>query len=103
MSASGEKAAFDRLTLQPFTEASGEMTLPGSKSISNRVLLLAALAQGTTRIQGLLDSDDTQVMLKALESLGLALQRESATEVSVTGQPVFKNRQADLFLGNAGT
>ncbi|HCP78907.1 MAG TPA: 3-phosphoshikimate 1-carboxyvinyltransferase, partial [Pusillimonas sp.] len=69
----------DRLVLSPCTEASGQMTLPGSKSISNRVLLLAALAQGQTRIHGLLDSDDTRVMLASLETLGLPLKRVSDT------------------------
>ncbi|QIM49305.1 3-phosphoshikimate 1-carboxyvinyltransferase [Pusillimonas sp. DMV24BSW_D] len=103
MSSSGVRETLGRLVLPPSTEASGQMTLPGSKSISNRVLLLAALAQGQTRIRGLLDSDDTRVMLAALEALGLTLQRESDTEVWVTGQAVFKNQQADLFLGNAGT
>lgn len=103
MSSSGVREPLGRLVLPPSTEASGQMTLPGSKSISNRVLLLAALAQGQTRIRGLLDSDDTRVMLAALETLGLTLQRVSDTEVWVTGQAVFKNRQADLFLGNAGT
>jgi|TARA_A100001391_G_scaffold156327_1_gene114354 3-phosphoshikimate 1-carboxyvinyltransferase len=103
MSSVDTKAMLDRLVLSPCTEASGQMTLPGSKSISNRVLLLAALAQGQTRIHGLLDSDDTRVMLASLETLGLPLKRVSDTEVWVTGQAVFKNRQADLFLGNAGT
>ncbi|MBC7202456.1 MAG: 3-phosphoshikimate 1-carboxyvinyltransferase, partial [Pusillimonas sp.] len=103
MSLSGAGAVSGRLILSPSIEASGHMTLPGSKSISNRVLLLAALAQGQTHIHGLLDSDDTRVMLVALEKLGISFQRHADTQVSVTGQAVFKNRQADLFLGNAGT
>ena len=60
------------LDIPALQSANGEVQLPGSKSISNRVLLLAALSQGTTTIHDLLDSDDTQVMLKALEQLGCA-------------------------------
>ncbi len=59
------------LDLGPFSRASGTVRLPGSKSISNRVLLLAALAEGETTITNLLDSDDTRVMLDALEKLGV--------------------------------
>src|SRR3989449_10520262 len=73
--------------------------MPGSKSISNRVLLLAALADGETRVQNLLDSDDTSVMLNALELLGVRIERDSAT---VRGGS-FPNKSADLHLGNAGT
>ena len=58
------------LDLPPLHSASGTITLPGSKSISNRVLLLSALCQGTTVVHDLLDSDDTRVMLAALEQLG---------------------------------
>lgn len=84
--------------------AQGEVRLPGSKSISNRVLLLAALAQGTTEIHGLLDSDDTRVMLAALEKLGVGLVRDAVDRVRVTGCGArFPQSQADLFLGNAGT
>ena len=54
------------LTLKPIDHVDGVVQLPGSKSISNRVLLLAALAEGTTRISNLLDSDDTRYMLDAL-------------------------------------
>jgi len=77
--------SLNAITLSPVRYASGDMTLPGSKSISNRVLLLSALSQGTTRIIGLLKSDDTDVMLAALEKLGVQVTRHSATEVSVTG------------------
>ncbi|MFV9473111.1 3-phosphoshikimate 1-carboxyvinyltransferase [Advenella sp. RU8] len=83
--------------------ASGEVNLPGSKSISNRVLLLAALAAGKTRISGLLDSDDTKVMLNALETLGTPVERHDQQTVTIGGQGGFSNRQADIFLGNAGT
>jgi len=83
--------------------AQGVVTLPGSKSISNRVLLLSALAQGTTRIEGLLESDDTAVMLTALMQLGVQVETHSAESVSVTGVSRFPVMQASLFMGNAGT
>ncbi len=83
--------------------ASGTVVLPGSKSISNRVLLLAALCEGTTNIHDLLDSDDTQVMLEALRTLGCAVTKEGST-VRIAGLGgVLPNRSAKLFLGNAGT
>jgi 3-phosphoshikimate 1-carboxyvinyltransferase len=75
------------LDLGPLSRAAGTVRLPGSKSISNRVLLLAALAQGETKVGGLLDAEDTQVMRAALGKLGAQLGA----------------KQADLFLGNAGT
>lgn len=93
----------DSLLLQASKLARGAITLPGSKSISNRVLLLAALAKGTTNISGLLASDDTKVMLTALDTLGLDLQQTSATTVSISGQASWPNKSAKLFLGNAGT
>ncbi|TSE26441.1 3-phosphoshikimate 1-carboxyvinyltransferase [Tepidimonas sediminis] len=92
------------LDLPPLRRAGGTVRLPGSKSISNRVLLLAALSAGRTVVRDLLDSDDTRVMLQALQTLGCGLERLDATTVAVTGLggrlPV---RQAALFLGNAGT
>jgi 3-phosphoshikimate 1-carboxyvinyltransferase len=93
------------LDLAPVARVGGSVRLPGSKSISNRTLLLAALAQGETRIEALLDSDDTRVMLTALERLGVAYSRAiESRSVTVQGSggrlPV---TQADLFLGNAGT
>ena len=94
----------EHLDLPPLIGAAGRVRLPGSKSISNRLLLLAALAEGSTRIDGLLDSDDTRVMLDALRTLGVALQRGDDGSCTVHGcggaLPV---RRADLFLGNAGT
>lgn len=94
---------------QPFLDlprarrAHGQLALPGSKSISNRVLLLAALAAGRTDISGLLDSDDTRVMLAALRQLGVAVTDTGPGCVTVTGAGRFPVKQADLFLGNAGT
>ena len=87
------------LDLGPIARVQGTVKMPGSKSISNRVLLLAALADGETRVENLLDSDDTSVMLNALELLGVRIERDSAT---VRGGS-FPNKSADLHLGNAGT
>jgi len=84
-------------------QASGEIVLPGSKSISNRVLLLAALAKGDTRIDGLLKSDDTDVMLAALRQLGVQIDAISELSVLVHGIGSFPVKDAKLFLGNAGT
>lgn len=95
--------ASDYLDLPHVAQARGEVALPGSKSISNRVLLLAALAEGVTEIAGLLDSDDTRVMLAALRQLGVQVDDHGAGRVSVHGATPFPARQADLFLGNAGT
>ncbi len=95
--------ATEFLDLPPLASAGGMVTLPGSKSISNRVLLLSALCAGTTTLHDLLDSDDTRVMLDALRTLGCAVQRDG-DRVSIGGlDGQLPNRQADLFLGNAGT
>jgi 3-phosphoshikimate 1-carboxyvinyltransferase len=93
------------IDLPAYKSASGMVKLPGSKSISNRVLLLSALASGTTEIRELLDSDDTQVMLESLSRLGVKWQRHAGTDnYRVEGiGGVFPVKQAELFLGNAGT
>ena len=95
----------DHLDLGPLYGAAGTVRLPGSKSISNRTLLLAALCEGTTRIRDLLVSDDTERMLEALETLGVRIERVAAApECSVEGcGGRFPVRSANLFLGNAGT
>ena len=97
----------ESLELARATRARGELRLPGSKSISNRTLLLAALAQGTTELTSLLDSDDTRVMQAALGMLGVAIERlGSAERVRVRGlgrAHGFPVKRAELFLGNAGT
>lgn len=94
----------EQLFLPPASHACGSITLPGSKSISNRTLLLAALATGSTVIRDLLASDDTARMLEALEKLGIKLENFAENAWRVTGcagnLPI---KQADLFLGNAGT
>ena len=89
----------------PFSkEARGNVKLPGSKSISNRILLLAALSEGTTHIQDLLASDDTARMLEALTKLGITISQSSEHDYCVTGASgKFPVAEADLFLGNAGT
>ncbi|SAL70308.1 3-phosphoshikimate 1-carboxyvinyltransferase [Caballeronia cordobensis] len=93
----------EHLDLGPFSRASGTVRLPGSKSISNRVLLLAALSKGETSITNLLDSDDTRVMLAALGNLGVEV-REDGERVIVGGTGgAFPSKSAELFLGNAGT
>jgi 3-phosphoshikimate 1-carboxyvinyltransferase len=93
------------LELAAVERVGGSVRLPGSKSISNRTLLLAALAEGETRIEELLDSDDTRVMLAALKELGVGLERDaSARSVVVHGVGGrFPIKAADLHLGNAGT
>jgi 3-phosphoshikimate 1-carboxyvinyltransferase len=92
------------LDLGPLRQAAGTVRLPGSKSISNRTLLLAALAEGVTDIHDLLSSDDVDRMLEALEQLGVQVERSGPERVRVTGcAGTFPNQSADLFLGNAGT
>lgn len=92
------------LALPKVNQASGEMTLPGSKSISNRALLLAALSDGETHLQGLLQSDDVHYMKEALTTLGITINTLSDTECIITGNSNgFPNKDAELFLGNAGT
>ncbi len=92
------------LVLGPYSAASGTVTLPGSKSISNRTLLLAALCEGETEIKALLKSDDTDVMLSALRTLGVQIEMLGAGDYRVTGcAGRFPIAEAALFLGNAGT
>jgi 3-phosphoshikimate 1-carboxyvinyltransferase len=92
------------IDLPPLMSAHGTVRLPGSKSISNRVLLLAALAQGTTTVRDLLHSDDTERMLDALRALGVKVETLGDNAYRVTGcGGNFPVKQAKLFLGNAGT
>lgn len=94
----------EQLHLPAVSHAEGQITLPGSKSISNRTLLLAALATGTTEIHDLLASDDTARMLEALEKLGVKLKNFAKNAWRVKGcGGNFPNKNAELFLGNAGT
>lgn len=93
------------LDLKPAATARGTVRLPGSKSISNRILLLSALAQGQTHILELLASDDTHVMLMALQKLGVHWQQKGESQdFTVDGiAGVLPVHAADLFMGNAGT
>lgn len=96
----------NQIKLNSTTHASGEITLPGSKSISNRVLLLSALSQKgqVTRVRDVLDSDDTRVMLSALNTLGVSVTQVAEHDYDVVGTGGdFANKDADLFMGNAGT
>lgn len=92
------------LDLPQHLSATGIVRLPGSKSISNRVLLLAALSKGETDVRDLLASDDTERMLEALKMLGVGVAHLGGENWRITGcSGGFPNRQAELFLGNAGT
>jgi len=94
------------LTLKPIKKINGNVNLPGSKSLSNRALLLAALAEGTTKITNLLESDDTKHMLNALKQLGIEYKlSDDKTECIVVGNggPLNTESFEELFLGNAGT
>jgi 3-phosphoshikimate 1-carboxyvinyltransferase len=91
------------IELGPYIKAEGEVALPGSKSISNRVLLLSALASGSTRLKGLLDADDTQVMRAALKTLGIKIDETDGDCVVQGCSGRLPNQAADLFMGNAGT
>ncbi|CAN6479447.1 unnamed protein product [Victoria cruziana] len=100
----------DELVLQPIKEISGTVKLPGSKSLSNRTLLLAALSEGTTSVENLLSSDDIHYMLGALRTLGLRVDEDRGMKKAIvegcSGQfPVARNstKEVELFLGNAGT
>lgn len=97
------------LTVTPIKSLDGTVTLPGSKSLSNRCLLLAALSEGNTRVENLLESDDIRYMLEALDQMEVPVERHSADAVTVTGQngpinsPLGDEATCELFLGNAGT
>ena len=96
----------ETLTLPPLASVEGELTLPGSKSLSNRILLLAAVASGETRISNLLDSNDVRHMLNALKALGVTYQLSAdRRECIVQGKagPLHHEGSLSLFLGNAGT
>lgn len=92
----------DHFDLGPMGRARGEVVLPGSKSISIRALLLAALSSGTTRLAGLLASEDTEVMRRALEACGVALIDRPGGVLEVSGAARLPRAEAELFLGNSG-
>ena len=91
------------LEIAPIAHARGVVALPGSKSISNRMLLLAALAEGTTELSGLLEADDTSHMIDALRTLGVRIEQRPGVHAIEGVGGVFPQRSAALFLGNAGT
>lgn len=92
------------LDLPQLVSAVGAVRLPGSKSISNRVLLLAALAEGETEVRDLLASDDTERMLEALKTLGVGVTHLGGENWLIKGcGGLFPVKRAELFLGNAGT
>ena len=91
------------LDIPPLATAGGRVLLPGSKSISNRLLLLSALCEGSTTLHDLLDSDDTRVMLAALRQLGCGVEQHGSSVTLLGLGGVLPTRQAVLFLGNAGT
>jgi 3-phosphoshikimate 1-carboxyvinyltransferase len=90
--------------LKAIQSVSGQITLPGSKSITNRILLLSALANGETIIKHPLQSDDTNYMIDALKILQVDLTQNKNGDILIKGaQGQFKNKSAEIFLGNAGT
>lgn len=94
------------LTLKPRSHVNGEIFLPGSKSLSNRALLLSALAEGTTELTNLLTSDDTQRMIEALTRLGTRIDHDSSNHTcTIEGHhgPFPRQDKLELYLGNAGT
>ena len=95
----------DKLTLSPIKNISGTVDLPGSKSLSNRILLLSMLAEGHTEIHNLLDSDDTRRMVEALKTLGVEVQEDrNQKRIFVYGTSgTIPVTEATLMLGNAGT
>ena len=103
--------ATNTLTVAPIKSLDGTVTLPGSKSLSNRCLLLAALSDGKTKVENLLESDDIRYMLEALDQMKVPVERDpnDPTTVTVTGQagpiksPLGGDETCELFLGNAGT
>lgn len=108
--ATGKPSTVPEIVLQPIKEISGTIKLPGSKSLSNRILLLAALSEGTTVVDNLLDSDDVRYMLAALKTLGLSVEDDPLAKRAIVvgsgGQfPIGKDsrEEVELFLGNAGT
>lgn len=98
------QSALSKLTILPTTAAlAGRVMPPGSKSITNRALLVAALAKGTSRLSGALKSDDTRYMAQALRDMGVEIDEPDATSFIVTSDGRLKAPAGPLFLGNAGT
>ena len=90
------------LTLEPASCAQGTIQLPGSKSLSIRALLLASLASGPTELRNVLDSEDTQVMCAALQTLGISLISSAENTLTLSGQNPYPVKEANIFVGNSG-
>ncbi|CAI9103682.1 OLC1v1002212C1 [Oldenlandia corymbosa var. corymbosa] len=110
MTTAEKPSTLPEIVLQPIEEISGTVKLPGSKSLSNRILLLAALSEGTTVVDNLLASDDIHYMLGALRTLGLNVEENRTIQQAIVEGsgglfPVGKESKGEiqLFLGNAGT
>ncbi|CAG9466681.1 unnamed protein product [Pedinophyceae sp. YPF-701] len=103
--AAAPAGSVEKLTLEPIKKIEGHVRLPGSKSLSNRILLLAALSEGVTVVENLLDSDDIRYMVGALRDLGVKLEEDwENRRMTVHGcNGRFPVEGAELFLGNAGT
>ncbi|EWM26612.1 5-enolpyruvylshikimate-3-phosphate synthase [Nannochloropsis gaditana] len=95
----------EQLVVQPISTFEGEIELPGSKSISNRILLLSALSQGTTVVDNLLQSEDIEYMIQALLDLGIKLEKTGENQWTVQGRGAAfdSDKPLELYLGNAGT
>jgi 3-phosphoshikimate 1-carboxyvinyltransferase len=101
----------DRLTIRPIARFQGTLALPGSKSLSNRILLLSALAEGVTEVARVLESEDTEVMLAALRALGVEVRGQAGPggrmwiggKGGALNAPAGQTEPLELFLGNAGT
>lgn len=96
----------ESITIKPISRVNGEVTIPGSKSLSNRILLLATMAKGETVITNLLDSDDINFMLTALKQMGVSYTlSEDKSQCTIQGLdgPINVSEETELFLGNAGT
>lgn len=100
-----EPSSADSIEIAPCGPIRGSIQPPGSKSITNRALVIAALAAGTSTLRGALASEDTQVMIESLARLGVRVEEaDGGSTLSVAGcGGVFPNPQADLFIGNSGT
>lgn len=106
MSATLRRVSMKQLRLDHITRMNGEINIPGSKSISNRALLLATLAQGETTLTNLLDSDDIRYMLASLKQLGVQYKlsnNNTVCELTGLGGAISAASAQCLFLGNAGT
>src|SRR3954454_15668958 len=94
-------------TVRPWSGPPPRATVrvPGSKSLTNRALIVAALAEGSSTLTGALDSDDTRVMIESLRRLGIAVEHDpAAATLAVTGcGGAIPAREADLYVANSGT